>query len=737
MNGVPPARFYNNSKNPRTPSRKNESPGPNWRVNETEPPFEATPFRSSSSTGETNFAHDGDNPTVSAVDVRLNAELAGHWVNMGGVTALRTFLLKCLEPMECKRPQAQGWGAEVKSYVSKVDVLHAVPIKPRKEEPLYDPYVKQSNKIAKYFKLDASVSAENTSRVNIIHQPFLNTKLSTKPDLSFTKRKKKSDDLSYAQIRTVWDAKKDINQISGLGLQLGMYARQILAEQPGRRFVITFVLSGKHLRLFMFDRCGVMYSDKVDIREHQDIFVLAVLTSVATSPIIDMDPTIKEPTMSTTPYWTISLPNPSVVGDFEYVAPFLVEGQPAAAGHTVRGRSTICWKTKDGLYIIKDYWRAQDRLFEAEFLKELAGIKGVGQLRAYQDNLCRVSAVRGAGHLLNDAAQLGTATEIPDRIQCRQVLDRYTGDLSCAPNPLAMLIAFRDAVVGHRNALLVKGILHRDVSLFNIMFDKRARDGALGRLIDFDHAKKFEDLFDKNATGGDLCVGTRMYQSVKVLRGDPKVFGVHDHMDDLESFFYVLIHLFTGFTGTGPIDAFGLPPVLQRWNNADTAFCATMKLSFMTGPLAFPMSVELVDAFLPLLEGLQQFFRPRIAAVSRAKAIRPEPMPTKNCRPADHLLQAAKDYKSFLEIVDAHIAMVKNSPELWARRWVVETQKMLDAAADGSAEPARPASPTPSNASTVVGISRKRSQAFLEEGAGEDDVHVQHAHKRRARGVDQ
>ncbi|KAI0047381.1 hypothetical protein FA95DRAFT_1606077, partial [Auriscalpium vulgare] len=121
-------------------------------------------------------------------------------------------------------------------------------------------------------------------------------------------------------------------------------------------------MSGTHMRLFAFDRCGVMYSDKVDIRKHQDIFVLAVLTSVATSPIIGMDPTIKEPTISTTPYWTISLPNPTVVDNFKYVAPFLVEGQPAAAGHTVRGRSTICWKTKDGLYIIKDYWRAQDRL---------------------------------------------------------------------------------------------------------------------------------------------------------------------------------------------------------------------------------------------------------------------------------------------------------------------------------------------------------------------------------------
>ncbi|KAI0040239.1 hypothetical protein FA95DRAFT_1650388, partial [Auriscalpium vulgare] len=405
---------------------------------------------------------------------------------------------------------------------------------------------------------------------------------------------------------------------------------------------------------------------------------------------------------------------------------------------TVRGRSTICWKTKDGLYIIKDYWRAQDRLFEAEFLKELAGINGVGQLRAYQDNLCRVSALRGAGHFLNDAArQQGTATEIPDRIQCRQVLDRYTGDLSCAPNPLAMLIAFRDAVKGHRDALLVKGILHRDVSLFNIMFDKHARDGVLGRLIDFDLAKKFKDLFDKNATGGDLRTGTRMYQSVKVLRGDPNVFGVHDHMDDLESFFYVLIHLSAAFTSDSrPIDAFVLPPELQGWNNPDPHACAREKGNFMAFKPKVSMRQELLDAFLPLLNELQRFFRPRIEAVNNANGTKPEPMPTKDWLPERHLEQAAEDYKAFLTIVDKHIKKMEKSTEQPSLRWAVQKQTMMDTAADWSDESTGRVSPTPSNASTVVGKSRKRSDAFLGEGAGDDDAHAQHAHK-RARSADQ
>jgi serine/threonine protein kinase len=43
---------------------------------------------------------------------------------------------------------------------------------------------------------------------------------------------------------------------------------------------------------------------------------------------------------------------------------------------------------------------------------------------------------------------------------------------------------------GHRNMLLERGILHRDVSLGNIMFDPSGGEKNLGRLIDFDMAKE-------------------------------------------------------------------------------------------------------------------------------------------------------------------------------------------------------------------------------------------------------
>ena len=104
---------------------------------------------------------------------------------------------------------------------------------------------------------------------------------------------------------------------------------------------------------------------------------------------------------------------------------------------------------------------------------------------------------------------------LSDRDRFRAVVPRYHGDLSTAFNYTCLLVAFRDAVVGeswltiiacisgihssmpfmfpgHRNMLLKRGILHRDISLGNIMFDPSGGDKDLGRLIDFDLAKCVE-----------------------------------------------------------------------------------------------------------------------------------------------------------------------------------------------------------------------------------------------------
>ena len=55
-------------------------------------------------------------------------------------------------------------------------------------------------------------------------------------------------------------------------------------------------------------------------------------------------------------------------------------------------------------------------------------------------------------------------------------------------------------VTGHKTMLLENQILHRDISLGNVMYHHVGGEGSTGRLIDFDLAKR--------VTAGDIMVRT-------------------------------------------------------------------------------------------------------------------------------------------------------------------------------------------------------------------------------------
>lgn len=444
---IPADRFYARipPRAPTTPSKR--------RPPESEPVFKATPHRSSSVNSEATIK--GKKPTVDKVQASLETELEGHWVAMGGADPLRVFLLRHINRMECKK--GGDWRTVVETFVRNAAItgnilFHGIPQKTRHEWELYGPYVNLFKRVKLGLKLGRKLRVVDTHDTVIQHATYLGSELGTKPDFSIVSSGAHQSQISYEHVRTVFEAKLDPTVIVGPGLQVGVYARQILVEQPGRRFVTAFTITGQHLRLYSFDRGGVMYSEAVDIRMNEEILVYAILLAFGQAETIGVDTTISEPTHSSTHRCDtrfISLSDPVVVPGYEHTGRYEVNAQPMVAPHAVRGRATICWKTVDGNLIIKDYWRAAERTFEADYLVKLVGVRCVGQLRAYQDNLERISDIRGPDRLTNDAARLGQETAvIPDRVHCRQILEAYTGDLSYAPNPLAMLVAFRNAVEG-------------------------------------------------------------------------------------------------------------------------------------------------------------------------------------------------------------------------------------------------------------------------------------------------
>ncbi|KAA8904272.1 hypothetical protein FN846DRAFT_919773 [Sphaerosporella brunnea] len=152
-----------------------------------------------------------------------------------------------------------------------------------------------------------------------------------------------------------------------------------------------------------------------------------------------------------------------------------------------------------------------------------------------------------------------------------------------------LLEAVRDAICGHRTLYNSHQILHRDVSLFNILIDDDVTRPGKGLLIDLDLAIRRDRL---SATGASHRTGTQDFMAPGLLSGNP-----HSFRHDLESFFYVLLWIATYYT-VPPGD--GSPTELRSFSSeVDTIFdacedvsrnfmrLAIMKAGFVQNPFSF------------------------------------------------------------------------------------------------------------------------------------------------------
>ena len=94
-------------------------------------------------------------------------------------------------------------------------------------------------------------------------------------------------------------------------------------------------------------------------------------------------------------------------------------------------------------------------------------------------------------------------------------------------------------IIGHES-LYKAGILHRDISIGNILLREDESDGFL---IDLDLAM---DVSRPKASGAPEKIGTKVFMAIGALNGNP-----HSFMHDLESFFWVLFWICIHYTEPG------------------------------------------------------------------------------------------------------------------------------------------------------------------------------------------
>ncbi|KAJ3741297.1 protein kinase [Lentinula detonsa] len=168
--------------------------------------------------------------------------------------------------------------------------------------------------------------------------------------------------------------------------------------------------------------------------------------------------------------------------------------------------------------------------------------------------------------------------------------------LSELEDPRDLAQVFYDVLQIHQWLYECAGILHRDLSIGNVMF--RQKDGKIyGVLNDFDLSSRVQDM--SNGSASDQRTGTRPFMSIDLL--NPNWEGGHLYRHDIESLFYIMLCLACRYRR--PNVPTPEPRAYSAWFSGTDQQVFDNKNSFLTDPHAKAPPIQPYFAgFKPWLE---------------------------------------------------------------------------------------------------------------------------------------
>ncbi|KAK3384287.1 hypothetical protein B0T24DRAFT_516412, partial [Lasiosphaeria ovina] len=430
-------------------------------------------------------------------------------------------------------------------------------------------------------------------------------------------------------------------------LDIGTYAREVLAAQDTRRFVLGFTICGSLMRIWDFDRLGGIASEQFDINKDGLQFVSTVLGFLWMSEEeLGFDPTI----MTANDKRFIEI-------ERDGLTERLIIDEVMQRARCIAGRATTCWKAhREGHpqtpLVIKDSWQYPERDEEGELLREATDQGVINVARYYYHETIQVhstdddirSNVRGgldvttatnyrpersmpppsiiasrasrrgrnssrATGKKRSSSQIGAplppskrscsasptkagGDALSNRVHRRVILRDYGKPIYKASSRSALLAALEGCIEGHESLRRKAGLLHRDISINNLMINEDDDNLSWPSfLIDLDLAVKEQR---EGTSGAKGKTGTRAFMAIGALLGEQ-----HSFMHDLESFFWVLFWICIHYTGpdkSRPITEF------DKWNYVDTEELAKLKLGTVAKESLFMKTMT--DNFTPYYEPL-------------------------------------------------------------------------------------------------------------------------------------
>ena len=454
------------------------------------------------------------------------------------------------------------------------------------------------------------------------HQPLQGSTADRKLDIGFVDNESAGVNSKHHWSRILVPGELKSNALadkaSKAWLDLGRYAREVLAAQDSRRFVLGFTLCGSLMRLWSFDRLGGIASEQFDINEDGLQFVSAVLGFLWMSEEqLGFDPTI------------------IAAGDKRYIEierdgrkQRLVIDKVVKRVACVAGRATTCWRVHredepNTLLVVKDSWQYPEREEEGELLREATEKDLINVARYFHHETVRIGgrdddirtnirrglditkaenytskkrmappsttgrrasrkdgssslAGRKRSSSCTDAplppskrtcSSSPTKLAIANRVHRRVIVRDYGKPIYKASSQTSLLAALEGCIEGYESLHTQAGMVQRDISPNNLLVNEDEDNSSWPAfLIDLDLAIKEQR---EQASGARGKTGTRAFMAIGVLLDDEQ----HSFMHDLESFFWVLFWICIHYDGQQE----RIVPRFDKWNYLDAEELADSK----------------------------------------------------------------------------------------------------------------------------------------------------------------
>ncbi|POW02427.1 hypothetical protein PSTT_11774 [Puccinia striiformis] len=386
-------------------------------------------------------------------------------------------------------------------------------------------------------------------------------------------------------------------------LCLARYVNQVFVAQPTRSYVIGLTFCGTSMRLWQFDRSGAIGSESFDIKKDEDNFskfltiILFLLTS--NKQVLGFDPSfIDIPGQASTNTGESQM----IQIGTEPNRQELIIDRLLFRAQSICGRGTTCWQAHlsgDELtkFVVKDSWQPDHREVEGDMLREVTE-KNIRHMARYHhheqvkvaEQIVDVESYVRAGIAFTNGEKFRTTDQsvnsthsydFTNRFHRRLILKDVGESIRTVDSPVRLLEALEGCIKGHQE-LLGLGYLHRDISLANLMINTQNDPERKSFLIDLDVAIRYPSPNDQARA---TRTGTKVFMSINLLAGKD----AHNFVDDLESFFWVLIWICIHYPKHQRTT-----PNLTDWNQTPMETLLQIKRGFLAHPR------DLTAKFTPL-----------------------------------------------------------------------------------------------------------------------------------------